>query len=127
MSRYSVQPKSSSGQSEKRSKDGNDDDDDDDSIVQPASTMGQGMHVGHLRSREVGNGLPRRPSSPGESARVARIRDVMWDWEVHTRHASRSGGGDGWKGDAQEEGAETALGFYELVAAKRDDGTYDRC
>ena len=91
--------------------------------VQPASTMAQGMNVGHLRSREVGNGLPRRPSSPGESARVARIRDVMWEWEVQARHASRGPGG-GRGGDEQGE-TETALGFYELIAAKRDDGSQE--
>ena len=90
-------------------------DDADNTTVKPASTVGQGTSVGHMRSREVGNGLPRRPSSPGESGRVARIRDVMWDWEVRTRHTGR--------GQSElEDGAETSLGFYELVAAKHDDG-----
>jgi hypothetical protein len=87
--------------------------------------MGQGTNVGHMRSRDVGNGLPRRPSSPRESARVARIRDVMWDWEVRTRHAGRirpGATGAQQSNSESEDGAETSLGFYELVAAKRDDG-----
>ena len=92
----------------------------DDKSVRPASTMGQGTNVGHMRSREVGNGLPRRPSSPRESARVARIRDVMWDWEVRTRHAGHIR--PGTSHSESEDGAETSLGFYELVAAERDDG-----
>lgn len=43
----------------------------------------------------------------------------MWDWEVRTRNASRVG----LRAHSElEDGAETSLGFYELVAAKRDDG-----
>lgn len=97
----------------------------DNTIVQPACTMGQGMNVDHVRSREVGNGLPRRPSSPRESARVARIRDVMWDWEVRTRHADRvhpGTAGPQQRHSESDSGTATSLGFYELVASKRDDG-----
>ena len=98
----------------------------DNTIVHPACTTGQDINVDHVRSREVGNGLPRRPSSPRESARVARIRDVMWDWEVRTRaHADRihpGTAGPQQRHSESDSGAVTSLGFYELVAAKRDDG-----
>ena len=80
----------------------------------PAHQRGSASKSAAAR-RESSGGMPRRPSSPGETARVAKIRDVMWEWEVSGRHAK-----SGRKSEAED--TETSPGFFELTALKLEEG-----
>ena len=46
---------------------------------------------------------------------MAKIRDVMWEWEVSGRHAK-----SGRKSEAED--TETSPGFFELTALKLEEG-----